>query len=562
MIQFFGIPIDQLTSTLVLITGGIVALVIVLALFNSIFFKIGTRNIARRRTQMILIVFALMLSTTLLSSVLATGDVMTAAVQSVAVYNLGNVDELIEGGHGSLGTYSEDVYQNVHQILRTQSSDITAVAAALREQNLLVADQTSRQVRSKVTALAVLPDSEQGFGGMLDINRQRHVTIAALKPGQVYVNQTTAQFLNAHPGDTLYLYSPRWPGKRYSLQVAAVVSNDGLVGDNPFILSQLRTFQDIEGMLGQINQMFIANNGGGGVSGVNLSDSVTGQLRQWLPDDVHVIQVKQQGVQNSQKAQEIFSRIFALFSLFALAIGLLLIFLIFVLLAAERRAEMGMARAIGVQRRHLILMFLFEGSVYDLLSSFIGLLVGVGVGALLIYFIGPLLLRFNFPLKLTFQPHSLILAYCLGVIFTFCSVVLSSWLVSRMTVVEAMRDLPEPGYSALSLGELGVRLLQLAAQLVRPRRDRNPQGKEDQHHQPGDRNSQGDRKGSPLLYTPTGPHRDASLYGRDRFIVSGGDPLRSPGTLRSLNALRRVRRILLERIPDIFVGLLRELTNL
>src|SRR5579859_7846709 len=121
-------------------------------------------------------------------------------------------------------------------------------------------------------------------------------------------------------------------------------------------------------MPGQINQMFIANNGGGGVSGVNLSDSVTGQLRQWLPDDVHVIQVKQQGVKNSQQAQEIFSRIYALFSLFALAIGLMLILLIFVLLAAERRKEMGMARAIGVQRRHLVLMFLFEGTIYDVIA--------------------------------------------------------------------------------------------------------------------------------------------------------------------------------------------------
>src|SRR5579859_1515476 len=574
MIQFFGIPIDQLTSTLVLITGGIVALIIVLALFNAIFFKIGTRNIARRRTQMILIVFALMLSTTLLSSVLATGDVMTAAVQSVAVYNLGNVDELIEGGHGSLGTYSEDVYQNVHQILRTQSSDITAVAAALREQNLLVADQTSRQVRSKVTALAVLPDSEQGFGGMLDINRQRHVTIAALKPGQVYVNQTTAQFLNAHPGDTLYLYSPRWPGKRYSVQVAAVVSNDGLVGDNPFILSQLRTFQDIEGMPGQINQMFIANNGGGGVSGVNLSDSVTGQLRQWLPGEVHVIQVKQQGVQNSQKAQEIFSRIFALFSLFALAIGLLLIFLIFVLLAAERRAEMGMARAIGVQRRHLILMFLFEGSVYDLLSSFIGLLFGVGIGALLIYVLGPLLQRFNFPLKLTFQPHSLILAYCLGVIFTFCSVVLSSWLVSRMTVVEAMRDLPEQGNSALSLGESGARLLSLLPrQLLHPYKN----------------GSSRSSKSSPILLHPEKPFFTRPFNFQDpgksfftRFfemkkisnffhfkkpcsnLWGGGEKeaRQKAPTGERLKALRRIRRILLEHIPDSIAGLLRAFTLL
>src|SRR6185312_5737127 len=257
-------------------------------------------------------------------------------------------------------------------------------------------------------------------------------------PNQVYLNQTTAQLLNARSGDTLYLYSQRWPGKRYPVTVVAIVSNDGLVGDSPFILSQLSTFQNIEESRNQINQIFIANSGGGGVSGVGLSGSVTQALQRYIPRDVHVIQVKQQGVSTSQQAEDIFSRIFLLFSLFALAIGLLLIFLIFVLLAAERRAEMGVARAIGVQRRHLVLMFLFEGTVYDLFSSFIGLLFGVGGGALLVSFLGPILARFNFPLKLTFQPRSFIIAYCLGVIFTFCSVAFASWLVSRMTIVEAI----------------------------------------------------------------------------------------------------------------------------
>src|SRR3989442_7624445 len=110
MTQLFGIPLDTLTIILLAITISIIVGVGLLALTNAIFFKIGMRNIPRRRTQMLLIVFALMLSTTLLSSVLATGDVMTAAVQSVAVYNLGNVDETIEGGHGALGFFSDGVY--------------------------------------------------------------------------------------------------------------------------------------------------------------------------------------------------------------------------------------------------------------------------------------------------------------------------------------------------------------------------------------------------------------------------------------------------------------------
>src|SRR5437867_13361125 len=118
MTQLFGIPIDTLITILLITTLVIVGVVVVLALGNLIFFKIGVRNIPRRRTQMWLIIFALMLSTTLLSSVLATGDVITGAVQSVAVYNLGNVDEIIEGGHGALGFFPDGVYYRIRNLAR------------------------------------------------------------------------------------------------------------------------------------------------------------------------------------------------------------------------------------------------------------------------------------------------------------------------------------------------------------------------------------------------------------------------------------------------------------
>ncbi|GHO88907.1 ABC transporter permease [Dictyobacter formicarum] len=462
MTQLFGISLDQLTPMLVIVTGIIVSGILLLAIANAIFFKIGLRNVSRRRTQMGLIVFALMLSTTLLSGVLATGDVMTAAVQSVAVYNWGNIDELVEGGHGPLGSYSQSIYTQIKRHAQ-HTPEIAAVGAVLHETGLLLADQTSRQVRSNVGALAVLPGSELGFGGLFDASTARPRRISALPDNAVYLNQTCATLLNAKAGDRLYLYSLRWPGHRYTMKVVAIVSNANIVGDQPVLISNLNTFQKIEKLPGKINQILIANQGG--VNGVALSAQVEDRIDDWIPRDVHVIQVKQQGVQNSQNAQEIFSRIFSLFALFALAIGLLLIFLIFVLLAAERRSEIGIARAIGVQRRHLILMYLFEGTVYDLLSSLIGLQAGFGLGAALIYLLGPLLERFNFPLKFSFQPHSLLIAYCLGVIFTFISVALASWLVSRMTVSEAIRDLPEPARVRLSLHEQGAHFYQLCGQL-------------------------------------------------------------------------------------------------
>jgi len=457
MTQLFGVPIDIMTKILVVTTAVIIGGTLLLALTNAIFFKIGARNILRRRAQMLLIVFALMLSTTLLTGVLATGDVITAAAQSVAVYNLGSVDETITARNNR--TFDDYVYKLAQRIMQ-RDSNIAAVGGALVENGLLLADETSRQVRSNVTALALIPNSEKGFGGMQDtITRKTH-TIAELAPDEVFLNQTVATLLNARAGDKLFIYSSRWPGQRFQLFVRAIVADGGLAGGTPYILAQNKTFLKIEGKTDAISQVYISLRNDNDPNGVDVSEKVENELRAALhrgngfTAGLSVNEVKEQGVKLSTLENNIFSRIFDLFALFSLAVGLLLIFLIFVLLAAERRAEMGMARAIGVQRRHLVLMYLFEGTVYDLISSSIGLLIGMGAGVLLSLFLAPILARFNFPLKVVLQPRSLVIAYCLGVIFTFFSVGISAWLVSRMTVVDALRNLPETERPKLTLPEI------------------------------------------------------------------------------------------------------------
>ncbi|MGH2479199.1 MAG: hypothetical protein ACRDHW_06055, partial [Ktedonobacteraceae bacterium] len=222
MTDLFGIPLDTLTTVLAIATLIILLGVGVLAVSNLIFFKIGTRNILRRRSQMLLIIFALMLSTTLLTSVLATGNVLTATVQTVAVDNVGSVDETVQGGFGDIGRFDDRVYY--HLRARTQDDPgIQGLAGVLFEHNLLLADLTSRQVRSSVSSLAVIPGSEQGFGGLLDITNghiQHH--IAELGLNHVFLNTTLATLINAHAGDTLYLYSQRWPGRRYVMYVDAI----------------------------------------------------------------------------------------------------------------------------------------------------------------------------------------------------------------------------------------------------------------------------------------------------------------------------------------------------
>ncbi len=147
-----------------------------------------------------------------------------------------------------------------------------------------------------------------------------------------------------------------------------------------------------------------------------------------------------------------FSAVFTICGTFSILAGVLLIFLIFVMLAAERKSELGMARAVGLQRGHLIQMFVAEGLVYDLFAAALGLGLGLLISYAMIGYLGGLFRQisaefgsmagvFRFYFHVT-RP-SLIIAYCLGVLLTFAVVVIASWRVSRLNIVAAIRDLGE-----------------------------------------------------------------------------------------------------------------------
>jgi putative ABC transport system permease protein len=132
-------------------------------------------------------------------------------------------------------------------------------------------------------------------------------------------------------------------------------------------------------------------------------------------------------------------------SFFSICVGVLLIFLIFVMLAAERRAEMGMSRAVGLKRRHLTEMFLFEGMAYTLGATAIGVVLGVAVGFLMTGVLSTIFSGFYPGLTLEYHVEwtSLVIAASLGILLTFAVVAMSAYRVSRLNIVAAIRDLDE-----------------------------------------------------------------------------------------------------------------------
>src|SRR5215216_1319985 len=135
------------------------------------------------------------------------------------------------------------------------------------------------------------------------------------------------------------------------------------------------------------------------------------------------------------------------------------------MLAAERKKELGIARAVGMQRSSLVRTFAFEGALYALAASTIGSVSGVGVGWVMVSLLGKGFAGGEGDFKITFasSPENAVLAFCIGMVLTFAVVLISSWRVSRLNVVRAIRDLPEPDRRGRTVK--GV-LLALATPLV------------------------------------------------------------------------------------------------
>ncbi len=160
--------------------------------------------------------------------------------------------------------------------------------------------------------------------------------------------------------------------------------------------------------------------------------------------ELSVSNSKRDSMDLGEMAASAFTTIFIAAGLFGIAAGLVLIFLIFVMLAAERKSEMGMARAVGAQRGHLVEMFVYEGTAYDLAAAAVGVALGVGVGLIVALTMGQAFAGVGLTLQPNVSPISLVVSFSLGMLVTFATVLASANRVSRLNIVAAIRDLPEP----------------------------------------------------------------------------------------------------------------------
>lgn len=462
MQSLFGVSLTLIMWVLVAILALGLLSIAYIWLRNPIMFKIGVRNIPRRRAQTTLIVIGLMLSTVIISAAFATGDTVDRSITNEAYSHLGSVDHIVQIQEQGASSFDEEFDDGVSRTRSFAAPEVEGVVSRIAAldtvdhvvpvyADVAVAINPERRLSTPIfTIVGLDPVRAAGLPDIESISGER-LSVTDLAPGELYVNRSAAEELDVRAGDSIQVFTG---GEPRTYRVRDIVEDRRLAGAGGISVRReggvmpLAEAQSLFGAEGRLTAIAVSGTGGfrEGLQHSEANQAAIGEILEATPGlpSLNSSAVKRTIVDLAELNANIFATFFLVLGLFSIGAGVLLIFMIFVMLAAERKPEMGMARALGTKRGDLVQTFVSEGMAYNLLAA----LVGTGLGVLVAFGMARLMARIFADLDIAIQPYvtprSLVIAYALGVVLTFLTVTFSSWRVSNINIVRAIRDIPEP----------------------------------------------------------------------------------------------------------------------
>ena len=444
------------------IVGGLLLLLLVIAVVGLVLavrhrlaFRIGMRNVYRARGRTVLLVLGLLVATTIVSGSLIVGDTINELEVHYTVLAVGYNDEVIgnQSPSGAWTPFPYTVYTDVSAATAGNPS-IAGMAPEIVGRTSIF-DRTTGIPQTNLNLIGVNGNQSAQLG---DFVTDSGAKLAGPAPGEVLLDDLAASELNAAAGDSVYLYGAA--ATPIPSVVQAVVQDNlrgafptGGVGNFGSAFVDLPTAQHLQNLTGAINFLSVTNVGDQ-ANRLSLAPSVSASLNATLATipaarGLSVDQLLVSALASATSAASSISTLFLVLGLFSIVAGAMLIVGIFVLLAEERKGEMGVLRAIGLKGRELVYAFFFEGLAYSAGSALAGTFLGVGVGyglavAFSVLFPQPGLPSSAILDSFTVTPQTLLTAYVIGFVLTIVTVVVASWRASRLNIVRAIRDLPEP----------------------------------------------------------------------------------------------------------------------
>ncbi len=430
---------------LIVLLIGLVALG--LAVRRRVLFRMAVRNAGRRKTQVALVIAGLLVATSILSGSFVVGDSLQFAIRGGVFEELDHVDESIVLG-GEQEFFGSTNYTDLAaQQAKLPHVDGLAPRIVVVSTVLHPEEQLSE---ARANLIGFDPASDPGVFVLSDGTEANG---SALVGDRVYINEELADAIQAEAGSSLTLFLEVGPAQ---VEVADVLRSEGkaLWDHDPNLFMPLPRLQEILGREDEINHIVVSNTGGV-EGGYLVTEEAIEELDAALGPDhpFTILDLKRHNVAQADVSADQLTQLFTLLGVFTILAGLMLIMSIIVMLAEERKTEMGIQRAVGLRRSHLTQLFSLEGFLYAMAAGAIGAVAGLAVAAVILFAISQIAFE---GIELRWQTSSLLLGFALGFLLTLSTIFAASARISRLNIVRAIRNIPEPIPRRMTWGQIAV----------------------------------------------------------------------------------------------------------
>ena len=328
-----------------------------------------------------------LLGAAIITGSMVVGDTMNASIRQVARTHLGPIDELVS----TRGPIDQQQLLTVYRPLVREDGDIDGILALSWMDGAVTTTGPRLLSAPRAQVLGVDFEAARRFGGDAAATGIAGPTPAL---GHAAISSDLARALALTPGARIAV---RAFGLRSELVVDRILPRRGIAGfwlgaeqESRNVLVSPTTFDRITSGAGSgvpPTWAIAVSNRGGVESGASRTDRVLRALRAASPApplDPQIYAAKQTTLDTADTVGKGFSSMFTAMGSFGVLAGLLLLVNLFVMLAAERKAELGMARAVGMRRSELVAVFATEGWLYALTATALGVLTGIGLGRILV----------------------------------------------------------------------------------------------------------------------------------------------------------------------------------
>lgn len=225
-------------------------------------------------------------------------------------------------------------------------------------------------------------------------------------------------------------------------RVAGVAAEEGRAGitGRPTALVPLSDLQRALGASGQATHGYYRATG----DPYEAVAALRAALPEDLAQDVEVRAEKADRIADAQEAGSEITGFLLVMGAFTLLAAILLAFTLFSALVEERRAELGIARALGLTRGEVALSMTLEGALYAAGAALAGLLLGLVILWGLLFGIATVAAAEGGPLfALHVSPRTIALAFLVGSLVPLVTIGLASLRFARLDPARAIRGIPD-----------------------------------------------------------------------------------------------------------------------